>query len=76
MIEEAPADDTEEQAETGEAPLSILGGQIPEPGEVVRLKVVSVDQEAGTWTYVYAHDSKKPGALDEMETQFTKETES
>lgn len=57
MIERAtePQPEMSEDTETASIPLSMLGGQTPNPGDVVRLKVVSVDAENGSVTVAYDH---------------------
>lgn len=67
-----------EQPESGESQTttidsSILGGQEVEPGDVVRLKVVSVDQENGTIELAYDHPSKHGDMMDEMAGKFDNE---
>jgi exosome complex RNA-binding protein Csl4 len=56
--DDAEAPDTggaqpDEQGQTVEIPLAALAGQTPNPGDVVRLKVVSVDQNQGIVNAVY-----------------------
>ena len=63
MMEESPdTDAAKEQSETAELPLSILGGKEAAEGDVVRLKVVSVDSDNGTLTVAYASEPKMGGS--------------
>lgn len=69
---EAP---TEEAGETAQIPVSLLGGQTVSPGDVVRLKVVSVDEEGGSVTVEYYHPKQEKaegemGGIDEAVKQF------
>lgn len=53
--------------ETTSLPLSMVGGQPVAPGDVVRLEVVSVDEESGTFTAKYSTpDEPEVGGIDEM----------
>lgn len=63
MVEEAEASET---SETASLPLSVLGGSV-EPGDVVRLEVVSVEGETATVKYAAAPET---GGIDEMSAEF------
>jgi hypothetical protein len=65
--EESPVED--DSQETVTAPLSMLGGQTVQPGDVVRLKVVSVDDTNGTFDAAYDHPKKESG-ISEMASKF------
>lgn len=53
-MEDSPA---EESAETATIPTSLIGGQTVQPGDVIKLKVVSSDED--TITVEYAHPAPK-----------------
>lgn len=73
MIEqETPTEVPEPTQETATLSLSILGGQQVSDGDVVRLKVLSVDSESGTFDVAYAHPAKK-GAINSMAAAFDAE---
>lgn len=56
MIEPAAAaPPLEEDTETASIPVSLLDGQPVKPGDVVRLKVISVDAENGSVNVAYDH---------------------
>lgn len=38
--------------------MSLLGGQEVKPGDIVRIRVQSVNEEDGTWMGAYASESK------------------
>ncbi len=50
-----------EESETCTIPISALGGRTPKPGETVRLQVVDVSEEDGTFTAKYAEGAKGAG---------------
>lgn len=52
---------------------SILGDQVVEPGDVVRLKVVSVDEENGTVELAYEHPARREDEMGEMAGKFDNE---
>lgn len=56
-VEETPA----EAEETATLSLSMLGGQKVAQGDVVRLKVISVDEENGTYDAAYDHPKQEDG---------------
>ena len=62
--------ESEMEMEGEELPISLLGGMTVEPGDVVRLSVVSVDADTGTWRGKYASDKPKASAIDEMASVF------
>lgn len=65
-----PAAESEEES-TAMIPMDILAGQSVEPGDVVRLKVVSVDEENGTVELAYAHGPKRRNSeIDDMASKF------
>lgn len=68
-IQSAPAE------ETASIPSSLLGGATVEAGDVVRLKVVSVDEESGSIEVAYDHpaDDDSPD-MDEMTERFNKKS--
>lgn len=67
-----PAAETEE--ETAMVPMSILAGQEVSEGDVVRLRVVSVDPENETVELAYAHGPKRRNAeLEDMASKFDEE---
>lgn len=71
MIErEAAETPVEEAEETATISLSMLGGQKVAPGDVVRLKVISVDETNGTFDGAYAHDAKPKDGIGEMASKF------
>jgi hypothetical protein len=47
-----------------ELPMSLTGGKDISPGDVVRIQVVSVDPENGTWRGKYAETAPKRSAID------------
>lgn len=51
---EMPAPIGMEQGET--LSMSLLGGKDVKPGDIVRIKVQSLNDEDGTWSGVYADD--------------------
>lgn len=53
--------------------VAILGGQSVAPGDVVRLKVVSVDEENGTVELAYDHPPKREDEIGEMAGKFDNE---
>lgn len=55
MSDVAPSEDDDASEETASLPVSILAGKTVEPGDVVRLEVVSVDD--GNITVKYATES-------------------
>lgn len=61
-----------EAAETATVPMSILNGQEVAEGDVVRLRVVSVDEENQTVELAYASSPAKSrnAPLDEMAGKF------
>lgn len=67
----APGGD-DEAAETVSIPMSAIGGQQVKPGDVIRLKVVSVDTESGAINAVYDHGDDAPagGGSDSMAAEF------
>lgn len=67
----APEQETEQ--ETATIPLSIVDGQPLKEGDMVKLKVLSVDTEGGTFKAAYDHPPK-PGGIDKMASQFEGET--
>lgn len=74
MEEEAPEAEVAEEvvAESASIPLSILGGQTVTPGDVVRLEVVSLDDENGVINVKYAKPKAEPKKLgvDAMAAEF------
>lgn len=59
--ESEPTDSpAEEQAETASIPQSLLGGKTVQPGDVIRLRVISVDADNGSINVEYAHDKPQP----------------
>ena len=77
MIERTPSSDMAEgppaEGEATTIPLSVLGGQSVEPGDVVRLRVVSVDEDNGTVDVEYAHAGKGPDMMSMMANKFDEE---
>ena len=71
MPEGGESQSAEESSET--LPASLLAGKAVKPGDVVRIEVVSVDDEGGTWEGKYA-SSPKPlkseSTMDEMASRF------
>lgn len=63
--------EVEVASETAQIPLSLLGGQALGVGDVVRLRVVSVDDEGGTATVEYDHpeEPKEPANSEEMASE-------
>jgi len=57
--ETAPVEETTEEA-TASIPVSLLAGKTVAPGDVVRLEVVSMDEEGGNVTVKYAATPKAP----------------
>ena len=57
--EELPAEEKTESSEV-QIPKSIVGDQSVEPGDVVRLEVVSVDEETGMLNVKYAETKAQP----------------
>lgn len=53
------------ETESASLPLTILAGQTVKPGDVVRLEVVSVSDEDGTFEAKYATPSEDTSAIDE-----------
>lgn len=67
---EAPEND---QGQTATLPLSIVGGQQVNEGDVIRLKVVSVDENAGSINVAYEHPAENDmGGSDMMASKFKK----
>ena len=68
MSEDMPMEEpTEEVAEeTVSLPMTILGGKSVAAGDVVRLEVVSVDEDGGNVTVKYATESEAPAAEEPM----------
>lgn len=62
-----PANDSD--SETVDIPVSMLMGQTVSPGDVIRLEVVTVNEDSGTVTAKYATE-KKGSAIDEAASQF------
>lgn len=61
----------EDSAETTEIPVSMLEGQSVQPGDVVRLEVVSNNEDSGTITVKYAQPKEAPGsAIDDAASKF------
>lgn len=56
--------------ETVDLPASILAGQTVAPGDVVRLEVVSVDDETGMVTAKYATATPTAKGSDSMAEEF------
>lgn len=66
-----PSDDSmAEESETVEIPISMLAGQTVAPGDVVRLEVVSSNDDSGTITVKYAMPSKSGGGIKEAVAAF------
>lgn len=67
--EEAPVAEAEA---TAQIPSTMLGGQAASPGDVVRLEVVSVDDESGLLTVKYAKAAapEKKLGVDAMAAEF------
>ncbi len=55
-----------EQGEGETLSMSLLGGNEVKPGDVVRIKVVSVDDQNGTWQGEYAEPAKPMGMKPQM----------
>jgi hypothetical protein len=51
----APSGEDADQAQTVEIPVSAIGGQKVNPGDVIRLKVISVDENNGVINATYDH---------------------
>lgn len=58
-----------ETGETVDVPVSMLAGQTVAPGDVIRLEVVSVNDDSGTVSVKYAVP-KTGSAIDEAASQF------
>lgn len=71
MMESEVEDDASESPETTEIPAALAGAEV-KPGDVIRLKVVSVGE--GT-IGVAAADQEKPSGSDGMASEFDKPTE-
>ena len=70
-----PMEESAEQVadETSTIPSSLLAGQTVNPGDVVRLEVVSVDEDSGNVTVKYASDpsaEEEPGGVASMAAEF------
>lgn len=61
----------ENEGETTTIPLSMLEGQSVNPGDVIRLKVISVDEQGGVVNVAYDHpmEDKEPQGSDELAGQ-------
>lgn len=59
--------------ETVDIPEGMLEGQTVEPGDVVRLEVVSVNSDSGTVTAKYASNKPRPSAIDKAAHDFKME---
>lgn len=72
---DAPAPDLSEDVaeETVDIPASILQGKTVNPGDVVRLEVVTADDGSGTVTVKYATEEPMKGGIREAAEQFTME---
>lgn len=70
--EAPPTETVEEVSETFQIPLSSLGGKSASPGDVVRLEIVTVDEEGGMLNVKYAKPKEQPKklGLDSMAAQF------
>jgi len=65
-----PADESNE-GETATLPISIVGSQQVKEGDVIRLKVVSVDENGGVLNVAYDQPSPQEGsATDKMAAEF------
>lgn len=64
---------SEMEMEGEELPFSLLGGQEVEPGDVVRITVVSVDPESGSWRGKYATGAPARSAIDETAEEIVTE---
>ncbi len=75
---EAPAGGNpveKEAEETAMVPMTILEGQEVSEGDVVRLRVVSVDEENGTVELAYASSPKRRNSeVDAMASKFDEPT--
>ena len=47
--------------------MSLLGGKDAKPGDVVRIRVQSVNEDDGTWTGVYAQSEDDEGEMEGVE---------
>lgn len=79
MADDGDGSDTEsaseDQSETAELPLSIVGDQPVKEGDVIRLTVVSVDQDSGTINVAYDHAKpSSDGGTDAMAEQISNPT--
>lgn len=62
--------ETETAEETTMLPITLLAGQKVAPGDVVRLEVVSVNDDDGSVEVKYATATPKPSAIDGMASKF------
>lgn len=69
MIEHPEETPDAEAQESATLPLSIVGAQPLKEGDVVKLKVLGVDSEAGTFDVAYEH-APKPKGIEHMASAF------
>jgi len=50
--------------------MSLLGGKDVKPGDIVRIRVQSVDEDEGTWQGAYAEDGKEMGVEETVGATF------
>lgn len=65
-MESAPGD----SSETTDIPVSMLEGKSVSPGDVVRLEVVSNNEDSGTITVKYASEKPMASAIDSAASKF------
>jgi hypothetical protein len=64
-------EDSSDTSETSHIPVSLLAGKSVNPGDVVRLEVVNVDQDGGFVEVKYAKSGeKKSSAIEEASMAF------
>lgn len=68
---EATKPESGDSGETETLSMSLLGGKTVQPGDVVRLEVVSVDEDNGTWEGKYAQSKPMHGkAIDRAAAEY------
>lgn len=69
-VEEEVSETPDTSGETTVIPSSLLGGNTVKPGDVVRLEVVSMDENGVTVRYSKPKEGQKAGSIDMMAEVF------